>query len=136
VTVVVRVRRYRCVACRGTLTVAPRGTLQHRHYSAAAIGLALALFGLDGARMAEVRRRVSPWSMVGASAAGRWAALVRWIRAVRRGELFAAVRLAPSGCTLRQIAERAGATLAACAPPTARTRPLAEQAFLGAPAMA
>jgi hypothetical protein len=55
---------------------------------------------------------------------------------VKRGELFAVVRAVPSGFTFRQIAERAGASLAACAPPTARRRPLVEQAFLGAPAMA
>lgn len=136
VTVVVPVRRYRCIACESTLTVVPRGVVRHRHYSAAAIGLALALYGLERLPVAVVRKRISPWIRLGESAVGRWAALGRWLRAVKRRLLFPGVRAVPSGFTLRQIAERAGAALAACAPPTARPRPLVEQAFLGASSMA
>jgi hypothetical protein len=64
-TVVIRERRYRCRGCGALLVVVPRGVLRGRHYSASAIGLALALFGVVGMSLAEVRRRVSPWPVVG-----------------------------------------------------------------------
>src|SRR5215213_1254852 len=45
-TVVLRVRRYRCVRCGAVIVVVPREVRARRLYSVAAIGFALALWGL------------------------------------------------------------------------------------------
>jgi hypothetical protein len=52
---VVLVRRYRCQRCRAVLTVGPAETLTGRLFSAAAVGWALALYGLSMLAPAEVR---------------------------------------------------------------------------------
>ena len=135
-TVVIRVRRYLCRACGRALTVVPAEVTARRHYSASAIALAVALFGVTGLAQSEVRQRVSPWRIVGATAATGWAALRRWIRAIKDGALFAGVRASPASFTLRQAAERAATTLAAYAPPAAATWLIERQAFAGAVAMA
>jgi hypothetical protein len=114
------------------IVVAPRGLLRGRLFSAAAIGWALALFALVGLGVAEVRRRVSPWAIVGASAISGWAQLRRWIRASRSGALFAAVRASPPRFTPRQVAERAATTLAALAPIGTHALALDVRSFLGA----
>lgn len=134
-TAVLRVRRYRCTACRALLTVVPQGLVSRRHYSGPAIGLALALFGAAKRPAPAVRARVSPWRVVGQAACAGWAALRRWIHAVRAGRLFAPVR-AGAARTLRALAERAAATLAAGAPPAFRHRPFEQQVFAGATRMA
>jgi hypothetical protein len=54
------VRRYRCTRCRATCTVVPREVLTRRLYSAPAIAMALALFGLLSRTVAQVREAVSP----------------------------------------------------------------------------
>lgn len=64
----VTARRYRCLGCGVVLLVVPRGVLGRRVYSAAAIGFALALWGLALATAAEVRRRVGPARILGDSA--------------------------------------------------------------------
>lgn len=110
------VRRYRCKRCRATMTVAPRETLRKRLYSAAAIGLALALFGLTGLSLRAVRERVSPFAVVGPTSAATWRTVPRWTNAVREGELFD-VRPPPPTWTPRKVAERAATTLAARGPP-------------------
>lgn len=133
--VVVRVRRYLCHACGQTLTVVPSEVTERRHYSASAMALAVALYGVAGLTPSEVRHQVSPWRIVGAAATG-WTTLRRWLRAVRRGTLFGGVRASPQSFTLRQVAERAAMTLAACAPPSAAAWPIERQAFAGAVAMA
>jgi hypothetical protein len=125
-------RRYRCTACHALLLVLPRGMLRRRLYSAAAIALALALWAVDDLAPAEVRSRVSPWRIVGAAAAGGWASLRRWSRAVRTGALFATVRALPGEARLREVAARAATTVAAHAPASADALPLATRAFLGA----
>jgi len=125
-------RRYRCQRCGAVLQVVPRGVLRRRLYSAAAVALALALWGVEGFAPAEVRRRVSPWRRVGATAAGSWMSLRRWARAVRAATLFAVVRATPAGARLREIAGRAATTLAAFAPSSADALPLASRAMLGA----
>lgn len=125
-------RRYECQLCGAVLMVLPRGVLRRRLYSAAAIALALALWSVEHLTPAEVRARVSPWRIVGAAAAGGWASLRRWSRAVRAGELFAAVRALPGDARLREVAARAATTLAAYAPASADPLPLATRAFLGA----
>ncbi len=125
-------RRYRCQRCGAILQVAPRGVLRRGLYSAAAVALALALWGVEGLAPADVRRRVSPWRRVGATAAGSWASLRRWARAIRAAVLFARVRAAPPGAHLREVAARAATTLAAFAPSSADALPLASCAMLGA----
>ena len=116
-TVVIRVRRYRCRKCEALV--------------AGAIGLALALFGVVGLPLAEVRARVSPWPVVGETASTTWLAVRRWIRAIRERRLFARVRATPLTWSARQIAERAAMTLEALAPPTLMDE-IAARAFAGA----
>lgn len=109
------VQRFLCKLCEATMTVAPRELLTKRLYSAAAIALALALFGLARVPLPEVRARVSPWGVVGHTAAASWASVSRWTEAVREGRLFE-VRRPPEEWTPRQVAERTATTLAARAP--------------------
>ena len=125
-------RRYRCRACRAVIVVGPRGLVRGHLYSAAAMAWALALYGLRRCREAEVRRRVSPWSVVGSAALGSWATLRRWARAARCRRLFPQVRACPSDWTLRQVAERVATTLAALAGDADRSTPLDHQSWLGA----
>ena len=95
-------------------------------------GEVAALFGVAGQSAAEVRLRVSPWHVVGETAAAGWASLRRWVRAIRRGGIFAAVRAIPAAFTARQAAERIGTTVAAHAPTSCAALPLCHQAFVGA----
>lgn len=113
---VVGVRRYLCTACQATCTVCPREVLTQRLYSAPAIALALALFGLLSRPAAQVRAQVSPWRVVGHGSVGRWCALCAWVRALPRGGLFRALPPCPEDWSLRRIASRAAAALAARAP--------------------
>jgi hypothetical protein len=124
-------RRYMCQSCGAVVVVGPRGLVRRRLYSAGAIALALALYGVLGIAPAEVRRRVSPLRIVGPTAAVGWASLRRWSRAVRARRLFPAVRALPAVATARQVAARAATTLAAYAPGPAGLL-IESAAFLGA----
>ena len=124
-------RRYRCLRCEAIVMVVPRGLLSRRLYSAGAIVLALALWSVAELAPAEVRARVSPLRIVGATAAAGWASLRRWSRAVRAGRLFPVVRTLPAEATLRQVAARTATTLAAYAP-GAEGLAIDSAAFLGA----
>jgi hypothetical protein len=128
----VTARRYRCVPCGAVLVVVPRGVRGRRVYSASAIGFALALWGLLLATAAEVRRRVSPASLLGDAAITGWATLRRWARDIARRRLFPGAPSPKPSASLRQIAASAAAALAASADPTTRARPLEHRAFLGA----
>jgi hypothetical protein len=130
--VVVRVRRYACL-CGAILTVVPRETLPGRLYTISAVAWALALFGVDGASPQDVRRRTSPWAVVGATAAAGWATLRRWVAAVRERRLLTDVRACPPDFTARQVAGRAATTMAGFAPLIAAAMPIAARAFAGAP---
>ncbi len=125
------VRRYQCQPCGAVVVVVPRGVLRCRLYSAAAIALALALYGVAALAPSEVRRRVSPLGIVGATAATGWASLRRWSRAVRAERLFPSVRALRPGASLRQVAARVATTLAAYAS-GAGGLPIESAAFLGA----
>ena len=127
----VQARRYRCRRCEGICMVVPAEMLPWRLYSASAIALALALFGALRLSPATIRARVSPWKIVGTSAARRWVTLLRWTDAVAERRLFGRVRPAPPRWARRRVAERAASTIAGHAPPSPE-RPLEEQAFLGA----
>jgi hypothetical protein len=110
-------RRYVCVACSAVMLVVPRAMLPRRRYSASAIALALALYGIERAPPAQVRRRTSPFGKVGYRACTGWVTLGRWADAVRARRLFAQVRPCPARFTRRQVAERAATTLGSRAPP-------------------
>jgi hypothetical protein len=131
-TVELVVRRYRCVPCGAVSTVVPQEILARRLYSVAAIGLALALWGLTQATAAQVRRRVSPAKIIGPTAVTGWATLRRWAQAVRRQDLFPSTPQPGPGATLRKVAASAAAALSASADPTSRGRDLASRAFFGA----
>jgi hypothetical protein len=125
------VQRFLCKLCEAAMTVAPRELLTKRLYSAAAIALAVALFALARLPLHEVRARVSPWAVVGDTAAASWASVPRWAEAVRKGRLFE-VRGPPKDWTPRQVAERTSTTLAARAPPAPGPVDLVAAAFRGA----
>jgi hypothetical protein len=130
-TAEVACRRYRCQRCHAVLIVVPRGVLPHRYFSASAIGLALALFGVEHLAASEVRRRTSPWRVVGDAAASSWVALRRWCAAARTGRLWSGVvRPRPTG-SYRVVAERVALVLASRAPPPWDASP-AVRAFAGA----
>jgi hypothetical protein len=124
-------RRYQCQPCGAVVLVVPRDILRRRLYSAGAIALALALWGVAGLAPPEVRRRVSPFAIVGATAAAGWASLRRWTGAVRARRLFPIVRALPGEASLRQVAARAATTLAAYAPGEGGL-PIDSAAYLGA----
>ena len=121
-------RRYRCRRCGAVLMVVPRGVLRSLLFTASAIGLALALWALHRMPAREVRRRVSPWHVVGDTAAAGWASLRRWVHEASR--LFPSVRPSPGHWTLRQRAQRIATSLVACAP--ACSGELLERVFDGA----
>ena len=58
-SLLVRVRRYRCRACKAVLEVGPRGLVRGRWYGAGAIAVALAAYA-RGETSVSVRRLVSP----------------------------------------------------------------------------
>lgn len=122
-------RRYLCVVCGAVIVVVPCELLPRRQYSACAIALAVALYGVEHLHVADVRVLVSTWE---ADRAVGWITLRRWLRSIRSGGLFPGIRRCPAEWTLRQVAERAATTLAAWAPPSFRALPLAAQAFHGA----
>jgi hypothetical protein len=132
VRVVIEARRYRCVRCEAVLLVVPRGLRARGLYSVAAIGLALALWGLSKATAAEVRRRVNPATGLGDDGGAGWATLRRWARDVGRKQLFPSVPLPVPLTTLRRTAASAAMALSASAAPTTRGLPMEQRAFIGA----
>lgn len=107
--VVIDVRRYRCQECGAVMTVVPREVVARMLFSAPAVALALALYGLLGQSAREVRAAVSPWHEVGTPAGG-WKTLRRWI--ARAPVLWTCIRAAPAAASTRARAERAATTLA------------------------
>jgi hypothetical protein len=133
---VLPIRRYRCGPCGAVITVVPAGVIARRHYSASAIVLAMALFGVGGQAPRAVRAAVSPWQIIGETAIAGWTALRRWIAAVRARTLLRETRRAAPGASARQIAEHVTMTAAAFAAPSLRHLPLFDQAFAGGARMA
>ena len=130
------IRRYRCGPCGAIITVVPQGIIARRHYSASAIVLAMALFGVERLAPRDVRAAVSPWQIIGETAVSGWTALRRWIGAVRARTLLRETRRASPGASARQIAEHVTMTAAALAAPSLRHLPLLAQAFAGGAHMA
>lgn len=101
VEVLVRIRRYRCLACNAVCEVVPAGLASGHHYTWSTVCLALALWGLSGLPALAIRRDLSPFHHLGASVVG-WASLRRWAR-----------RHGVGGGTLRERAARFARTLLA-----------------------
>lgn len=120
-------RRYLCVACGAVLTVAPMAVLPRRLFTAGAIALALALWGLEKVPSPAVRERISPGKAVGPASARTWLTLRRWTRSAR--PLFRAVRPWPDAWPPRKVAERVATTLASLG---SAAGPLPARAFAGA----
>jgi hypothetical protein len=127
-SILLRVRRYRCRACRAILLVGPLGLVRGRWYGAGAIALALEACA-RGETSKSIRRRVSPAPTVGGSAHERWVTLVRWVEATRDGRLFAVSGLGE--LPRRRVAEHVVLALAGRAG-RALGDDLAEAAFAGA----
>lgn len=122
---VIACRRYLCVGCGAVLTVVPRGIEPRRHYSRAAICLALALWALGGQPTTVVRARVGAWPSREATS---WRTLQRWGAAIASGAWLwcaAAAGLAP-----RTAAGRA-AQIAAGRAPTLTPGPVSALAYAG-----
>lgn len=130
-TVWVAGRRYQCQHCSAVILVVPRGIVRRRLFSIGAIAWALWLFGVEQLPPVQVREAVSPWQVLGATAAAGWAQLGRWARDVRRGRLLGGLPAAVSG-GLRAVAQRVATALAALAPPAAWDVPPAEKLWQGA----
>ena len=119
--VVVGCRRYACNACDAILTVVPRGIAPRRHYGYAAIALALTLWQLVKEPVAEVRRRVCAWP-ISFEAPSRWPVLQR-------------TALGDASLSLDVAAARWAQIAVGRAPPSARSRELWVQAFIGGSVM-
>lgn len=123
-------RRYRCKACTAVLTVLPASALARKHFSGAAMALALALWGLCGWSAAQVRAVVGG-RMASSGRPRGWRTLERWARQVADGTLWASLESRAPGAP-RQVAARAAQALCGQAPPWARTEGRPHQAFAGA----
>jgi len=130
VELMVRFRRFRCRGCGAVMAVVPPELVRYRLYSVVAIVWALALFGLEGISASHVRERVSPWSIVGPTAARSWQTLRRWLEAAGRASLLP-LRLPRQGQP-RALAAAMAHSLSSRAPPSCRTESIAHQAVSGA----
>jgi len=111
------VRRYRCVKCRATVTVAPRPVVRRRLYAASVIGLVLALFGIQLESAHAVRKAIAPMASARERAEGAtWSTLRRWTEEAKAGTLTVEGRACPETFTLRQAAERTATTFGALGP--------------------
>lgn len=123
--VVIEARRYECQECGAVMMVVPREILPRMLFTASAIALALALYGLERRSARATRAEVSPLREVGTPEGG-WKTLHRWI--VRAPALWTCIRATAAGASVRTRAERAATTLAA----HAAGESLVHAAFAGA----
>lgn len=128
----VHARRYECQRCGAVTVVVPAETLTKRLYTAAAIGWALALYGLALLTPATIRRMVSPWRHWGPRSAVGWQTLGRWARAATKGRLFQCIGPMPEEWPVRMVAARAATMLAGHALPSPEPPTLDVSSFLGA----
>lgn len=126
------VRRFRCLSCRAVVSVGPPEALRYRLFSVVAIAWALALFGIERRSSRAVRGRISPWRVIGATAAGSWQTLRRWLRSAAKGELFRWFGWSAPVGRPREVATRLSYALTASAPPSFSDRSLPEQTVIGA----
>jgi len=128
---IVDARRYICTKCGATVTVVPRGVVRRRLYTAWAIGLGLALFGIQLESADAVKEAIAPEASARDPAEGvTWSTLRRWAHEAKAGTLIVEGRACPATFTLRQAAERAAMTLQALGPRGATTL---ERVWQGAP---
>ena len=80
-----RIRRYRCELCGAVIQVEPSSSTARKHFSGAAIAMALALWGLVRRSAAEVRKVVNDRSTDGVAG---WTSLRRWAQGITDGTLF------------------------------------------------
>jgi hypothetical protein len=113
------------------MTVLPSSAVARKHFSAAAMALALALWGLCGWSAAQVRAAVS--DLAGPAGAGRggWRTLSQWARQMAQGTVFTLLESSQAGPP-RQLAARAAQALCGWSPREAQRQGLAHQAFAGA----
>jgi hypothetical protein len=83
------------------MTVVPATVVARKHYSGAAVALALALWGLCGWSAAQVRAAVAGLAQGGQAARG-WRTLARWACQVAQGQLFRAVDARAQGTPKRR----------------------------------
>lgn len=112
------------------MVAGPPEALRYRLFSLVAIVWALAMYGTEGVPSREVRRRISPWRVVGAAADRTWQTLRRWTQAARSQRLFPFPVMTGGGP--REVAARATTLLMAMAPPHWAGAAVAEQAVMGA----
>lgn len=126
---IVLIRRYLCSRCGAVTVVAPRGLLPRRLYAAAAIGLALGLWGLQEKPSAEVRAQVGhPGSRLGQR---RWRTLGRWAASAGEGRVFSEVQVATGRVPRQALAARVASALIGWVPPTCRALSAEAQYYLG-----
>lgn len=93
--------------------VAPRGVVRRRLYGATAIGLSLALFGIEGYGARAVREAIVPTaSHRGPAEGATWSTLRRWAREARAGALIED-SASPTTFSLRQASARVATSLMA-----------------------
>jgi zinc-finger of transposase IS204/IS1001/IS1096/IS1165 len=132
VQVLLTLRRYRCRSCRATMTVGPLGLWTRLLFSAAAAGLALCLWGLDKQKEAQVYAQCNDWSRPLEQPGPRWRQPGRWVQGVLEGRLWRGLLRGSPPQSLRAVAERVAAALAARCPPSLWEAPMAQQVFAGA----
>jgi hypothetical protein len=126
----VGVRRYLCVLCRATVTVAPRGVLRRRLYGAQPIALAFVLFGIEKLSVEAVRGAIAPTvSHREAAEAATWSTLRRWAHEAKAGTLPPQSRACPPSFSLREAAARVAEMLRGLGP---RVEDLLERVWQGA----
>ena len=112
------------------MVVAPAQVLGRHLFSTVAIVWALCLYAAGALSAQQIRRKISPWQVMGASEAGRWKTLRRWVKAACAGQLFEA--LGPVSGKGQTGARQVVSKLAGCCPPSGSRRSEAEQAVEGA----
>jgi hypothetical protein len=108
------------------------GLLTRRLFSAAAIGLALCLWGLEKQKEADVYEQVNDWRRPPEEARQGWRQLGRWVLGIVQGRLFGGLLPGSPPSARRAVAERAAAALAARCSPALCTQPMSQQVFAGA----
>lgn len=113
-------RRYRCVACRCIMWVAPSEVAAELRYTLTTILVALAMWALEERDAGAVRQELSPLPVKGFAEHRLWPSLNRWVKC--RDVLWPMVRV-PAQKTLRQTA---AALLSALSARLARAPPVPE----------
>lgn len=123
------IRRYRCKPCQAVIRVVPSSATARKHFSGAALAMALALWALVGPAAAKVREVVNDRSTDGEAG---WPSLSRWARELSAGTLFPELGLRGAAGTAREVAAKAASALCGHAPATCRESSRDHQAFAGA----